>query len=132
VHQDASELAPLEFETLAEQIAIQLIVRWGVVTYELFAQESYRIPWRYVAWALRRLEARGEVLGGRFVQGLAGEQYAHPDALDMLAAPVTTESVTLAACDPLNLSGGIVSAERVPARVNRTMTLAAGAVVEAG
>jgi ATP-dependent Lhr-like helicase len=132
VHQDASELSALELETLAEMIAVQLIVRWGVVTYELFAQESYRVPWRYVAWALRRLEARGEVLGGRFVQGLAGEQFAHLDVPDMLAAPLSEESVTLAACDPLNLTGGIVSAERVPARVNRTMTLSAGAVVEAG
>ena len=124
-------IGPLEFEDLAEQIAVQLIRRWGIVTYELFAQESYRVPWRYVSWALRRLEARGEVLGGRFVEGLAGEQYAQPEALDLLAQDLTSEPVTLAACDPLNLTGGIVNAERVPSRVRRTMTLLAGDVVNA-
>jgi ATP-dependent Lhr-like helicase len=124
------EASALELEDLAERIAVQLVWRWGIVTYELFAQESYRVPWRYVAWALRRLEARGEVVGGRFVAGLAGEQYAHHDALDALAREGSGESVTLAACDPLNLTGGIVNAERVPARVNRTMTLVGGDVVE--
>jgi ATP-dependent Lhr-like helicase len=132
VGSDESALSPLELESLAEQVAIQLIVRWGIVAYELYAQESYRVPWRYVAWALRRLEARGEVLGGRFVQGLAGEQFAHPDALDMLAAATSSEPVTLAACDPLNLSGGVVTAERVPARVNRRIALAGGDVLNAG
>jgi ATP-dependent Lhr-like helicase len=119
-------------EELAERVAEQLIVRWGVVTYELFAQESYRVPWRYVVWALRRLEARGEVLGGRFVAGLAGEQYAHPAAVEALQRPVSQEAVTVAACDPLNLTGGIVSAERIPARVRKTVTLVGGDVVAVG
>jgi ATP-dependent Lhr-like helicase len=129
---DTNESAPgaLELEELAEQIAIQLVWRWGIVTYELFAQESYRVPWRYVAWALRRLEARGEVLGGRFVEGLAGEQYAHHDALDALARESNAESVTLAGCDPLNLTGGIVTSQRIPSRVHQTMTLLGGDVVD--
>jgi ATP-dependent helicase Lhr and Lhr-like helicase len=105
-------------------------VRWGIVTCELFATESYRVPWRYVDWALRRLEARGEVVGGRFVAGLAGEQYAHLGALEELARPVGTEQVTVAACDPLNLTGGVVNDLRVPARVHKTVTVAAGEVVD--
>ena len=67
-------------EELAEAVAWQLLARWGVVAWELWARESYRIPWRDVVRALRRLEARGEVLGGRFVAGISGEQYASPEA----------------------------------------------------
>ena len=68
-------------EELAEAVAWQLLARWGVVAWELWAHESYRIPWRDVVRALRRLEARGQTLGGRFVAGISGEQYASPEAV---------------------------------------------------
>ncbi len=125
---DETPLTPLAYEELAAEIAVQLVVRWGVVTYELYTTESYRVPWRYVVWALRRLEAQGEVLGGRFVQGLAGEQYAHPGALDALQRPPISTPVTLAAVDPLNLTGTIVTSTRVPARPRRSVTITAGEV----
>ena len=67
-------------EELAEAVAWQLLLRWGVVAWELWSRESFRVPWREVVWALRRLEARGVALGGRFVAGLSGEQYALPEA----------------------------------------------------
>lgn len=121
-------LTPLEYEELAEMVARQLVRRWGVVTYELFATESYRVPWRYVVWALRRLEARGEVVGGRFVQGLAGEQYAHVEALDALQRPPSDVPVTIAAVDPLNLTGTILTATRIPARVRQSLTIREGDV----
>ena len=63
-------------DELAEAVAWQLLARWGVVAFELWSRESYRLPWRQVVRALRRLEARGLALGGRFVAGLSGEQYA--------------------------------------------------------
>ncbi len=63
-------------EELAEAVAWQLLARWGVVAWELWSHESYRVPWRDVVRALRRLEARGQALGGRFVAGMSGEQYA--------------------------------------------------------
>ena len=66
-------------------MAWQLLARWGVVAWELWGRESFRIPWRDVVRALRRLEARGEALGGRFVAGISGEQYALPDAAAVLA-----------------------------------------------
>ena len=72
-------------EELAEAVAWQLLARWGVVAWELWARESYRIPWRDVVRALRRLEARGQALGGRFVAGISGEQYAPPEAASLLA-----------------------------------------------
>ena len=73
-------------EALAETVAQQLLVRWGIVAWEIWSRESFKVPWREVVWALRRLEARGLVLGGRFVAGLSGEQYALPEAFDGLQA----------------------------------------------
>jgi ATP-dependent Lhr-like helicase len=77
-----------------------------------------------VQWALRRLEDRGLVRGGRFVAGFSGEQYALPEAADQLAAvrkqPRTGERVVVNAADPLNLVGVVVPGDRVPAvRTNR-------------
>jgi hypothetical protein len=78
-----------------------------------------RLPWHEIQWALRRLEDRGLVRGGRFVGGFSGEQYAQPGAVEQLArlrrAPRTQECVVLNATDPLNLVGLIVPAETVPA-----------------
>ncbi len=71
-------------EELAEAVAWQLLARWGVVAWELWARESYRVPWRDVIRALRRLEARGQAMGGRFVAGMSGEQYALPEAAALL------------------------------------------------
>ena len=71
-------------DTLAEQVAGQLLARWGVVFWDLMAREDLALPWREVVWALRRLEARGVVRGGRFVTGFAGEQYALPEAVEEL------------------------------------------------
>ena len=74
-------------EELAEAVAWQLLARWGVVAWEVWGRESFHVPWREVVWALRRLEARGLALGGRFVVGLSGEQYALPEtAAELLKA----------------------------------------------
>ena len=86
---------------------------------------------------LRRLEARGEIRGGRFVSGPFGEQYALPEAVDSLraarretAARANEAPVTIAAADPLNLAGIVVPGERVPAVPGRELQLLNGAVVE--
>ena len=83
-----------------------------------------RLPWRDVQWALRRLEDRGLVRGGRFVSGFGGEQYALPAAVEQMAhvrkAPKTGERVVVNATDPLNLVGIVVPGDTVPAvRTNR-------------
>lgn len=111
--------SPNELEMLAETVAWQLLRRWGVVLWELWDREPFRIPWRYVHRALRRLEARGVVLGGRFVAGLTGEQFALPDAFDLLTgvrrrAHLGVE-VTVAAADPLHLTAVLLPGPRVPA-----------------
>ncbi len=121
-------------EELAEAVAAQLLARWGVVVYELWRTESFKVPWRDVVRALRRLEARGEVLGGRFVAGLSGEQYALAEAyrdLEELRRSRAALAVTVAACDPLNLTGVLFGA-RVPAVRGRTVRLGEGAAAAAG
>ena len=107
-------------ETLfAETFARQLLARWGVVFRDLIARESIAPPWRELLAALRRLEARGEIRGGRFVAGVLGEQFARPEALELLrivrrergdASPLR-----VAAADPLNLAGIVMPGPRVSA-----------------
>jgi ATP-dependent Lhr-like helicase len=108
-----------DHDALAEAVAEQLLVRWGVVFHDLLVRETLAIPWRDVLWALRRMEARGVARGGRFVNGFAGEQYALPEAIDTLRAVRRTqregEVVRVCAVDPLNLAGIIVPGQRVPA-----------------
>jgi ATP-dependent Lhr-like helicase len=124
----------VELEELAERVAVQLLVRWGVVAYELSARESVRVPWRHVVWALRRLEARGEVVGGRFVFGMSGEQYATTEAAAMLAARRggrRGRDVTLSGSDPINLTGTVLPGPRVPAVRHRRVVVAGGDVTDA-
>jgi ATP-dependent Lhr-like helicase len=120
-------------EELAEAVAWQLLARWGVVAWELWTRESYRIPWRDVVRALRRLEARGEVLGGRFVAGISGEQYASPEAASLLADvrrdPGRGAVVEVAGADPLNLTGAMLGGARIPSIRDRTVHYRGGVPV---
>ena len=112
-------------EELAEAVAWQLLARWGVTAWELWAHESYRIPWREVVRALRRLEARGQVLGGRFVAGLSGEQYALAEATSLLTEvrrdPARGAEVVVSGSDPLNLTGELLGGPRIPAIRDRAV-----------
>ena len=112
-------------DELAEAVAEQLLARWGVVFHGLVAREQLAIPWREVLWALRRLEARGLIRGGRFVSGFGGEQYALPEAADHLGRVKRTERaqvvVEVNGCDPCNLTGIITPGPRVPARRANTI-----------
>ena len=100
----------------AELFARQLLLRWGVVFRDLTARESLSPPWRELLVALRRLEAREEVRGGRFVSGYVGEQFATPEAVDLLravrrsAAPVDE---IISSADPLNLAGILLPGGRI-------------------
>ncbi len=125
---------PEEADELAERIARILLHRYGVVSRELATRESLTIQWRDVLRALRRLEARGEIRGGRFIQGLIGEQFALPEAIDRLRAvrrsATTGEEVTIAASDPCNLVGILLPGQKVPSRLGAKLTLVDG-VLEA-
>jgi ATP-dependent Lhr-like helicase len=96
-----------------------LLKRWGVVFWKLLERESRWLPpWRDLLMCLRRLEARGEVRGGRFVAGFSGEQYALPEAVGALReirrTPGTHELISISAADPLNLVGILTPGGRVP------------------
>ena len=111
---------------LAEAVAEQLLNRWGVLFRDLAVRDCLRLPWREIQWALRRLEDRGLIRGGRFVAGFSGEQYALPAAAEQLArvrkTPRIQEKVVVNATDPLNLVGLILPGETVPAvRTNRVV-----------
>ena len=122
-------------DELAEAVAEQLAARWGVVFRDLVARESLAVPWRDVLWAFRRMEARGTIRGGRFVTGFSGEQYAHPDAIDVLRSlrkqRPNGEQVRISGADPLNLTGVILPGPRVPAIASNTVILTDGAVATA-
>ncbi|MGR8950045.1 MAG: Lhr family helicase, partial [Gammaproteobacteria bacterium] len=98
-----------------------LLRRYGVVFKKLLERETALPPWRYLLWSLRRMEARGEVRGGRFVQGFSGEQFALPEAIDPLRRAARREAnsevIAINACDPLNLVGIILPGLRIPSLV---------------
>ena len=103
----------------AETVARVLLRRYGVVFRRLLERETNLPPWRDLLLVYRRLEARGEVRGGRFVSGFAGEQFALPEAVGSLRAArraePTGDLLAVSAADPLNLAGIITPGERIPA-----------------
>lgn len=102
-----------------EFAARQLLRRYGVVFHKLLQRENSAPPWRDLVRVYRRLEARGEIRGGRFVAGFSGEQYALPEALRQLRAtrrtPPRGTLITVNGTDPLNLVGILTPGQRVPA-----------------
>ena len=124
----------VEHERRIEAVCGMLLKRYGVVFRDLLARETNLPKWRELQLAFRRLEARGEIRGGRFVDGFLGEQYALPVAVESLRATrkfsSTGEMVTISAADPLNLVGIVVPGERVPAISGRSVSYRDGAAVE--
>jgi ATP-dependent Lhr-like helicase len=101
-----------------DHIARVLLRRYGVVFRKLLERESGLPPWRELFYVYRRMEARGEIRGGRFVSGFAGEQFALPDAaalLQSVAHDNSQDRVSISAADPLNLVGIVTPGEKVPA-----------------
>jgi len=105
-------------EAAVEQVVRTLLRRWGVVFWKLLAREAdWLPPWRDLLQCLRRLEARGEIRGGRFVAGFSGEQYATPEAVGLLREmrrkPYSQQQVSVSAADPLNLIGILTPGARL-------------------
>jgi len=105
-----------------EQVARQLLRRYGVVFRDLLGRESLTLAWRDLLVQYRRLELRGEIRGGRFVSGFTGEQFALPEAVESLRAmrrasgpSGTAQEIRISGADPLNLVGVILPGTRVPA-----------------
>ncbi len=120
---DAPSDEPGERRRRAEFLARALLRRYGVVFRRLLLGETAALPWFDLLQVYRRLEARGEIRGGRFVAGMSGEQFALPEAVTRLRAVRRTarsgeeseELVVISAADPLNLTGLVTPGERVPA-----------------
>jgi ATP-dependent helicase Lhr and Lhr-like helicase len=116
-----------------ESCCWMLLHRYGVVFRDLLVRETNLPRWRELQIGYRRLEDRGEIRGGRFVDGFLGEQFALPVAVESLRAhrklPLNEnpERVVIAAADPLNLVGIIVPGERIPAISGRSVTFRDGA-----
>ncbi len=118
---------PMASAPAATPRAKQLLARYGVVFRDVLGRETDCPPWRDLLQVFRRMEARGELRGGRFVSGFSGEQFALPSAVEALRAVRRiprqgTEVVTVSAADPLNLVGVLTPGARVPATLQRQVT----------
>jgi ATP-dependent Lhr-like helicase len=116
---DAAASAHALGEETIEHVVRTLLRRWGVVFWRLLAREAdWLPPWRDLLMCCRRLEARGEIRGGRFVAGFSGEQYAAPEAIGLLREarrkPHEGHYLSLSAADPLNLVGILTPGARLP------------------
>ena len=131
-------LPEISGEERAGKWAWHLLKRWGVVFRDLLERETCAPPWWQLVQQYRRMEARGEIRGGRFVAGVGGEQFAAGDAVEKLRrvreqpAPTTPEHgqwTILSAADPLNLTGIILPGARLPATAGNSLALCDGRVV---
>lgn len=114
----------LAHHTVADELAVEtqarvLLRRYGVVCRRVLTREPNVQPWRALARVYRTFEARGEIRGGRFVSGLAGEQFALPEAVERLRemrrTPPDDTVLVISAADPLNLAGIVTAGDRVAA-----------------
>lgn len=117
--------AAVSSDARIEAFAKQLLARWGVMFRDLLARESLAPFWRELLPVYRRMEAQGEIRGGRFVAGFSGEQFAKPEALDLLRAVRRSQdhpedALVLSNADPLNLAGIILPGPRVSALIGGT------------
>lgn len=122
-------------ETL-EHIAMTLLRRYGVVFWRLLEREADWLPsWRELLRTFHRLEARGEIRGGRFVSGLAGEQFALPEAIPLLREvrrrPHDGSLIAVCGVDPLNLAGTLLPGAKVPALASNRLVYRDGLPVAA-
>jgi ATP-dependent Lhr-like helicase len=116
-----------------EAIAMKLLQRYGVVFRKLLDRESINIPWRDLLRVYRRLEARGEIRGGRFLAGFTGEQFASADAVHLLRSIRRTEAdgsmIAISAADPLNMLGILLPGSRLPQAASNRLLYRDGAPI---
>jgi ATP-dependent helicase Lhr and Lhr-like helicase len=120
-------------QALVEEVAWTLLKRYGVVFKRLLEREGMALPWRVLLRFYHRLEARGEIRGGRFVAGISGEQFALPEAIGMLRAirraGAQESLISVSAADPLNLVGIIIPGPRITAHTSNRILYQDGAPI---
>jgi len=130
-----NETREVSRETAVETLAWTLLRRYGVIFRRMLTREPMDVPWRELARVYRRLEARGEIRGGRFVTGLSGEQFALPDAVERLRevrrSGGTDRLITISGADPLNLTGIVSGDERIRASASTRIVYRNGVPVAA-
>ncbi len=123
-------------ESRMERQARQLLQRYGVMFRDLLARESFRGSWRDLLTIYRRWEARGEIRGGRFVNGFVGEQFALPEAVQRLRelrrGKDEANELLIAAGDPLNLAGILTPGARISPYSNQMIAYRNGALIDSG
>ena len=126
----------LDAEAGREAHARQLLKRYGVVLRELAVRESGAPRWRELVREFRRLEAKGEIRGGRFVSGFMGEQFALPEAVEALRAvrriPARGKPTIVHASDPMNLVGVVVPGAKISPRSRDVILYRDGLVADSG
>jgi ATP-dependent Lhr-like helicase len=136
-----AKFAKLEVSSTSrmERQARQLLQRYGVVFRDLLARESSNGcwgSWRNLLAIYRRLEARGEIRGGRFVNGFVGEQFALPEAVERLRelrrGKAATSEILLAAADPLNFAGILTPGPRISPYSNQSLAYRNGEIIDSG
>ena len=130
----AAELTAGQHDDAVASTCRMLLQRYGVLFRELMGREQVGPKWRELLAMLRRMEARGEVRGGRFVTGCSGEQFCLPEALEGMRAArklERDECISVAACDPMNLVGVSLPGERVSAMPGRSVVFERGLVKSA-
>ncbi|MGK9064724.1 DEAD/DEAH box helicase [Stutzerimonas chloritidismutans] len=129
---ETSPRRPMLDPEALEHVAMTLLRRYGVVFWRLLDREAdWLPPWRELLRVYHRLEARGEIRGGRFVAGVPGEQFALPEAVGLLREvrkrPLAGEMIAVSAVDPLNQVGTLLPGERVPATAGNRILYRDGA-----
>jgi ATP-dependent Lhr-like helicase len=122
-------------EAAVDTLAWTLLRRYGVMFRRMLTREPMDVPWRELARVYRRLEARGEIRGGRFVTGMSGEQFALPDAIERLReirrSGANDRLITISGADPLNLTGIVAGDERIRASASTRIVYRNGVPVAA-
>ena len=122
-------------QALTEEVAWTLLKRYGVVFKRILEREGINLPWRVLLRIYHRLEARGEIRGGRFVAGISGEQFSLPEAVGMLRAirreGANDSLISVSAADPLNLVGIIMPGNRITAHTSNRVLYHDGAPIAA-
>jgi ATP-dependent Lhr-like helicase len=131
-----TESLAADSEKITEHRARQLLRRYGIVFRDLLARETYAPSWRSLLGIYRRLEARGEIRGGRFVNGLVGEQFALPEAVERLRAQRRSKDpqppLLVSSADPLNFVGILTQGGRVSPYSNQVIAYQNGVPLEIG
>ena len=128
-------LAEQSEEEMLEFWVQQLLWRYGILIREVTVNEDLRYPWWKILSILRRMEARGEVRGGRFVKGIAGEQFASPEAVEALKVVRKSkdEEISILYCgDPLNLCGVLIPGPGIPKNSKHFLLLKGGQYWKSG